>query len=241
MNQHAIAAERILWETDIPAGAHWSGLLRRGVALRMIDLEGSANLAAVFYNQEEKLERYNMADEYLDLVCRLWDSWEADAVVRDVERGVYVDHTKVHTVDFRGKYYKSRGPLNTVRPPQGRPVLCQAGASPKGRQFAAKYADTIISRSQNPADMKAFRDDVRTRMEAIGRKPDDCKVLFMIAPLLGETEELAQQHKRRRAAHAAAQIKQRLAFFGKLISVDFSSFDLDKPISQYPRKTPGER
>jgi alkanesulfonate monooxygenase SsuD/methylene tetrahydromethanopterin reductase-like flavin-dependent oxidoreductase (luciferase family) len=78
--------------------------------------------------------------------------------------------------------------------------------------------------------MKAYRDDVRQHMAACGRNPDDCKVLFMIAPILGETEELAQEHKRRRAAHAAAQVKQRLAFFGKLISVDFAGFDLDKPI-----------
>ena len=68
--------------------------------------------------------------------------------MRDRETGVYADHSKVHRVDFEGRFYKSRGPLNTVRPPQGRPVLCQAGASPKGRDFAAKYADTIIAVGQ---------------------------------------------------------------------------------------------
>ena len=79
--------------------------------------------------------------------------------------------------------------------------------------------------------MKAYRDDVRRHMTAQGRDPDSCKVLFMIAPILGETEELAQAHKQLRAARAAAQIAQRLAFFGKLINVDFSGFDLDKPIA----------
>src|SRR5258708_13792204 len=69
-------------------------------------------------------QRYAMATEYVDLVCQLWDSWEPDAVVRDRETGVYADYTKVHTIDFVGKYYKSRGPLNTVRPMQGHPVLC---------------------------------------------------------------------------------------------------------------------
>ena len=75
--------------------------------------------------------RYEMANEYLDLVTQLWDSWEPDAVVRDRERGVYADADKVHRVDFDGRFYKSRGPLNTVRPPQGRP-----GAVPGGRVAA---------------------------------------------------------------------------------------------------------
>jgi FMN-dependent oxidoreductase (nitrilotriacetate monooxygenase family) len=183
-------------------------------------------------------ERYNMADEYLDLVCRLWDSWEADAVVRDVEHGVYVDHTKVHTVDFQGKYYRSRGPLNTVRPPQGRPVLCQAGASPKGRQFAAKYADTIISGSQNAADMKAFRDDIRTRMEAIGRKPDDCKVLFLVSPIVADTEQEAHD-KLQRWMNDPDFVEYVLAEISSITEVDFSQFDLDQPLPEVT--TNGER
>src|SRR6202035_5547771 len=76
-------------------------------------------------------------------------------------------------------------------PPQGRPVLCQAGASPKGRQFAAKYADTIISGSESAPAMKAFRDDIRSRMEALGRKPDDCKVLYLVSPIVADTEQEA--------------------------------------------------
>src|SRR5882757_7939857 len=95
-------------------------------------------------------ERYAMANEYLELVTALWDSWEAEAVIRDRESGTFADYTKVHTVDFEGKYYKSRGPLNTVRPPQGHPVLCQAGASPPGRAFAARFADTIIATANTP-------------------------------------------------------------------------------------------
>ena len=116
-----------------------------------------------------------------------------DAVVRDRERGVYADADKVHRVDFEGRFYKSRGPLNTVRPPQGRPVLCQAGASPPGRDFAAKYADTIVAPGTSVEQMKAYRDDIRARIEGHGRKPDDCKVLFLIAPVVGETVSEAQE------------------------------------------------
>jgi hypothetical protein len=92
-----------------------------------------------------------------------WDSWEADALVVDRDTGVYVDHTKVHRVDFDGTFYRSRGPLNTLRPPYDRPVLCQAGASPKGREFAARYADTVIATATSPVEMKAYRDDMRAR------------------------------------------------------------------------------
>jgi FMN-dependent oxidoreductase (nitrilotriacetate monooxygenase family) len=184
-------------------------------------------------------ERYNMADEYLDLVCQLWDSWEADAVVRDRERGVYVDYTKVHTIDFQGHYYQSRGPLNTVRPPQGHPVLCQAGASPKGRQFAAKYADTVIAGSQSAADMKAFRDDIRLRMEGLGRKPDDCKVLFLVSPVVDDTEELARA-KLTRWMNDPNFIEFILAEASSITEVDFSQFDLDQPLSD-DITTNGER
>jgi len=182
--------------------------------------------------------RYEMATEYLDLVCQLWDSWEPDAVVRDRERGVYVDHTKVHTIDFEGQFYKSRGPLNTVRSPQGRPVLCQAGASPRGREFAAKTADTIIAAARGPAQMKAYRDDIRARMEAIGRKPDDCKVLFIVSPVLGDTQSEAED-KRRRWFTDPNYIEYALAEISSITEVDFSQFDLDQPLPEVT--TNGER
>lgn len=172
-------------------------------------------------------ERYEMANEYVELVCQLWDSWEPDAVVRDRERGVYADHTKVHTIDFEGRYYRSRGPLNTVRSPQGRPVLCQAGASPKGRDFAAKYADTIIAYGEAPAAMKAFRDDIRTRMEGHGRKPDDCKVMFIVQPILGETEDEARA-RRARWSEDPLHIEARLSSISSITEVDFSRFDWDE-------------
>jgi FMN-dependent oxidoreductase (nitrilotriacetate monooxygenase family) len=182
--------------------------------------------------------RYEMATEYVDLVCQLWDSWEPDAVVRDRERGVYADHTKVHTIDFEGQFYRSRGPLNTVRAPQGHPVLCQAGASPRGREFAARTADTIIAAAQGPAQMKAYRDDIRARMEAIGRKPDDCKVLFVVSPVLGDTQTEAED-KRARWFSDPNYIEYALAEISSITEVDFKQFDLDKPLPEVT--TNGER
>ena len=185
--------------------------------------------------------RYDMADEYMAAVRRLWGSWDPGAIAADRASAVFIDPAKVHHVNFEGNWFKTRGPLNSGPCPQGQPVIAQAGGSPRGRAFAARHADTIVAHAKGIGGMKAYRDDVRQRMRDHGRDPDSCKVLFMIAPILGETEDLAQEHKRRRADQAAAQIPQRLAFFGKLINVDFSGFDLDKPIADIELATNGHQ
>jgi FMN-dependent oxidoreductase (nitrilotriacetate monooxygenase family) len=136
--------------------------------------------------------RYAMADEYIDLVCRLFESWEPDAVVKDLNTGTYADHTKVHAIHFEGQVYKSRGPLNTVRSPQGRPVFVQAGDSPRGRAFAARHADSIVAVGNGIEGMKSYRDDVRRHAVAAGRNPGDIKVLFLVYPILGETDQEAR-------------------------------------------------
>jgi FMN-dependent oxidoreductase (nitrilotriacetate monooxygenase family) len=183
-------------------------------------------------------ERYAMANEYVEVVKALWESWDADAVVRDRERGVYVDHTKVRTIDFDGRYYRSRGPLNTVRPPQGHPVLCQAGSSPPGRAFASRFADTIVASASTPERMKAFRDDIRERLVEQGRKPDECKVLFLISPILGDTVEEAQAKKLRWMSDPL-YVELVLTTMGSITEIDFSVFDLDAPLP--PVTTNGER
>ena len=106
--------------------------------------------------------RYDIADEYVDPVCQLWDSWEPDAVIRDRETNTYADFKKVHAIHFAGKYFRFRGPLNTVRSPQGRPAFVRAGGSLKGRQFASKHADSIVAVANGVEGMKAhLRDTLR--------------------------------------------------------------------------------
>ncbi|MGF7237508.1 MAG: NtaA/DmoA family FMN-dependent monooxygenase [Frankia sp.] len=182
--------------------------------------------------------RYEMADEYVDLVCQLWDSWEPDAVVKDRSRSVYVDDAKVHRVDFEGRFFRSRGPLNTVRPPQGRPVLAQAGASPRGREFAAKYADIIVCTANGVDGMKAYRDDIRERMVARGRKPDDCKVLYLVSPIVADTEQEARD-KQRRWSTSDDFVEHTLALISSITEIDFSRFPLDEPLPAVT--TNGER
>ena len=173
--------------------------------------------------------RYAMADEYMDVVNQLFDSWEADAVIRDRERGVYADHTKVHPIHFKGEYFKVRGPLNTAPSPQGRPTYVQAGGSPRGRDFAAKHADSIIATANEISGMKEFRDDIRCRAEKLGRNPDDIKVLYLVYPIVGETTEEARA-KYARMLDEPWYAEAAVAGIGQITDIDFSKFNLDEPL-----------
>ena len=172
-------------------------------------------------------ERYAMADEYLDVVNQLFDSWEEGAIVMDRERRIYADHTKVKPIHFSGKYFKVRGPLNTVRSPQGRPAYVQAGGSPRGRAFAAKHADSIIAVANGVAG--AGVGPVAVAAEMAGRNPDDIKVLYLIYPFLGETEEDAHA-KHQRLVISPEFIESALASISTITDIDFSKFDLDQPL-----------
>ena len=176
--------------------------------------------------------RYEMAGEFVDLVIKLWESWDADAIVMDREAGMFVDPAKVRAIDFKGRFFASRGPLNTARPPQGRPVLVQAGGSPQGQQFAAKHMDSVIAAVSTVGEMKVFRADLRKRLVAAGRDPDSCKLFFVISPILGETNAEALERSRRRQAHRESFPELALAQMGSLTDIDFSTFDIDAPIGE---------
>lgn len=173
-------------------------------------------------------ERYDRADEFLELCYQLWDSWEPDAVLEDKENGIFTDPSKVHHVNFEGKYFKCRGPLNVSRSPQGRPILFQAGASHRGKDFAAKHAEVIFVQKNNINDMKRFYDDVKSRMIKFGRNPDDCKILFSIMPIVGETEEIALIKQQQLLKYATAEAG--LTWASSSMGVDLSQYDLDKPL-----------
>jgi FMN-dependent oxidoreductase (nitrilotriacetate monooxygenase family) len=174
-------------------------------------------------------KRYAMADEYVEVVCRLWDSWEPGAVIKDRERGVYADFTKVRPIDFEGEFFQCRGPLNTVPAPQGRPAFVQAGGSPRGRKFAARHADSIIATANGIAGMKQYRDEVREHAARFGRNPDDIKVLYLVYPVLAETGEEARA-KYQRMVTSPSFIEAALASVGSITDIDFSQFSLDEPL-----------
>lgn len=176
-------------------------------------------------------QRYEVAHEYMDVVLQLWDSWAPGVVIRDRETGTYGDFTKVKPINFEGQYFKVRGPLNTMRPLQGRPALLQAGGSPKGRDFASRYADAVIAVAPGPAAMKAFREDIRARAAAHGRNPDDVKVMYLVAPCLAETvEEARAKHARMLASDSF--IEQNLAMISAITDIDFKKHSLDAPLAE---------
>lgn len=175
--------------------------------------------------------RYAMAHEYMDLVYQLFDSWEPDAVLLDREAATYADFRKVKAIHFEGKFYRCRGPLNTVRSPQGRPTLVQAGGSPSGRDFAAQHADSVVCVMQGTANMRAYREDIRARARAHGRNPDDIKVLFLVAPVLAETDEEARA-RHHRMSNDPNFLEQNLALISAITDIDFKRFSLDAPLPE---------
>lgn len=144
----------------------------------------------------DEAERYLRADEFMQVVQSLWSSWEPDALLMNHETGHYVDHTKVHTIDHVGTYFRVRGPLNTMPSPQGRPVFSHACTTERSRQFAAEQAEIIVAPGNGAAAMHAFRVDLHERMTALGRNPAGCTILYLVDPVLGETDAdaLEKQH-----------------------------------------------
>jgi FMN-dependent oxidoreductase (nitrilotriacetate monooxygenase family) len=176
--------------------------------------------------------RYEMADEWIDVVNKLWLSWDPDAIVNDREGKTFTDPAKVRPIHHEGRFFRSRGPLNTAPGPQVRPVICQAGGSPAGIAFAAKHADTIIARVSGVAGAKAYRETLAGHMQAAGRDRKDCKLLFSFTSVLGETDALAADAKQRLDRAVAGNIEARLAAMSYASGLDFSKFDLDAPVPE---------
>jgi FMN-dependent oxidoreductase (nitrilotriacetate monooxygenase family) len=137
--------------------------------------------------------RYDRADEVVEACCALWDCWQDDALVMDKESGLFIDPDKVRYADYEGRYVRTRGPLTIPRSPQGRPVLMQAGSSPRGREFAARWAEAIFSTAGSKADATEFYNDIKRRMAGFGREPGDCAICTSTTIVLGETESIARE------------------------------------------------
>lgn len=176
------------------------------------------------------IERYDIAEEFVELTNKLWDSWDEDALVADAESGVYVDHSKVHTINFEGKHFRIRGPLNTLRSPQGRPVICQAGASERGRDFSAKNATVILGMMNGGVPgMKAYREDLRRRAESFGRDPDELKIVYLTPVKI--TPDGAPPHAMT-AAERQAAFEHNIVMASSSLDIDFSQYDPDLPVPQ---------
>jgi len=150
-----------------------------------------------FDEMMEHDERYERAQEFLQIACALWDSVEPDALVLDREKGFYADPSKVHRIDFRGRYFNVRGPLPALPSPQRRPVIIQAGLSGPGMTLAATYAELQFSTRRTLPSMKQHRAALDAKLAAAGRKPRDIGILWSIRVQVAESASDAEAQERR--------------------------------------------
>jgi FMN-dependent oxidoreductase (nitrilotriacetate monooxygenase family) len=142
-------------------------------------------------------ERYERAQEFLQVACALWDSVEPDALILDREKGLYADPAKVHRIDHRGRYFNVRGPLPALPSPQQRPVIIQAGLSGPGMTLAATYAELQFSTRRTLASMQQHRAALDKKLVEVGRKPRDVGVLWSIRVQVADSEAAALEQERR--------------------------------------------
>lgn len=186
-------------------------------------------------------DRYQRAEEFHDVVKGLWDSWDDDAFIRDKASGQYFDPNKLHTLNHRGEHFSVRGPLNVARPPQGHPVLVQAGASDAGKTLAARVAEVIFVISHDLPSAQAFYQDIKSRVEAQGRNPEHLKVLPGITPFIAETREQAQALFEEFQSLVDPVLGLRLLADTLGDDIDLSSYDLDGPLPETPVGQRGSR
>jgi len=175
--------------------------------------------------------RYAQAEEFVQVVGDLWDSWEADALVLDKTAGVFADSGKVHSINHVGAYYKVKGPLNSPRSPQGRPVQVQAGSSEDGRDFAARHAEAIFTAHQTLQSATEFANDIRARAKGVGRDPRQLKILPGISPYIASTEAEAQRKFDELNELVLPHVS--LGQLRRMLGVDLSGQDLDAPFPRH--------
>lgn len=220
-NQHPFYAAR-MWATidHLTKGrAGWN-------VVTSINRNQQANYGV---EREDTDQRYDRAFEYMEVCRKLWDSWDDDAIVMDRERAIFADHTKVHRIEHKGRFFKSRGPLNVVRSPQNGPAILQAGTSPKGRDFAAQFADAIFAIQPNVQEAKKYFSDIKQRVGELGRNPNHCKMLFGMQPIIGATEQEARDKQTEH--NALVPLDAGLAILSAHLDHDLSKYDLDLPVA----------
>lgn len=204
--------------------------ISKGRAAWNVVTTASADTAKNFNLQQhpEPKERYERADEFIELSHKLWDSWEDDTFHYNKETGQFFDARKQHQPEHHGKYYHVEGALNVSRPPQGYPVIVQAGQSEDGRELAGKYAEVIFTAQQNLADAQAFYRDVKNRVLKYGRYADDLKIMPGVSIFVAKTEQEAQEKYDflNSLIHPEVGLSLLSALAG---GINLSKFDLDAP------------
>jgi len=183
--------------------------------------------------------RYQRAEEFYDVVTGLWDTWEDDAFIRDKQSGEFFDAGKHHALNHKGRHFSVRGPLNVGRSPQGWPVVVQAGASEAGRDLAARTAEVIFVAHQTFEQAREFYGDIKQRARQHGRDPDGIKIMPGIFPIVGRTQEEAEEkfRKLQDLIHPVVGVSLLSNMIG---GVDLSSYPVDGPLPPLPETNGGK-
>ncbi len=181
-------------------------------------------------SQVSHADRYARAEDFLQVVKSLWDSWADDVLVDDPESGLYAHADRIRPIDHEGPYYKVAGPLNVPRGPQGRPVLVQAGSSDTGRRFAARHAEAVFTAHMEKTTAKDFYTDLKALAEEEGRAADQIHILPGLSPVIAATESDAKKLTEELNDLADPEIgRKRLS--GRFGGHDFSHLPLDTPLT----------
>ncbi len=197
----------------------------------------SSNLSEAYnFGREmhyEHGERYDRAAEFVEIVQGLWDSWEDDAFIRDRASARYFDPAKLHVLNHKGKNFSVRGPLNVARPPQGHPVLFQAGSSEVGRELAARFAEGVFTPQHSLEGAQDFYRDLKRRMKTYGRPPEALKVMPGLNAIVGRTAKEAEEKHRFLQSKIHPDVGLEL-LSNQLDNMDLSEYDLDGPLPEIP-------
>lgn len=175
-------------------------------------------------------ERYDIAEEYLDVCYKLWEgSWEDEAVVKDKERKVFVDPAKVHDIKHEGKYFTVPGAHLCEPSPQRTPVIYQAGLSLRGSEFAAKHAEGVYISAPTISIGQKLVQKLRNQAEKIGRNGDEIKIFSLFTPIVGRTQEEAEEKYRDYKKHVSHE--GALSLFSGWTGIDVSQYDPDEKLS----------
>jgi FMN-dependent oxidoreductase (nitrilotriacetate monooxygenase family) len=176
-------------------------------------------------------QRYDRAEEFADVVLSLWDSFDDGAFIRDKATGRVFDPAKIHVANHKGKHFTVRGPISMARPPQGHPVLIQAGKSEPAREVSARVADAVFTSQTTLEDAQEFYADVKGRLAKFGREPDDLKIMPGVAIFTGRTSAEAEEKYER--LHALINPQSALALLKeRLGGIDLSGHPLDGPVPE---------
>jgi FMN-dependent oxidoreductase (nitrilotriacetate monooxygenase family) len=187
------------------------------------------------YGLDEHLDyatRYGRALEAVQVIRGLWDSYEDDAFVADVERNIFLDPAKLHALDHVGEHFKVAGPLNISRSKQGQPVIFQAGVSEDGRNLAANVAEGIYAPGGSLEEAQEYYGDIKKRAARLGRDPEHVVIFTGASPVVGDTDDEAARLSRD-IYEADNDFDRKLGFLGRAFGAyDFSQHDLDAPFPE---------